>query len=84
MLESSALESIRKSAEEERRLRESREYHERSKREFAEKIQRLLRDAEAEQLSVVWHSTATIGRVTCVFNLRSFVITATDSPPSRV
>ena len=78
-LESSALESIR---EEERRLRESREYHERSQREDAEKIQRLLRDAE--HLSVVWHSTATIGRVTCVFNLRSFVITATDSPPSRV
>ena len=35
-LESSALESIR---EEERRLRESREYHERSQREDAEKIQ---------------------------------------------
>ena len=83
MLERSALESIRESAEEERRLRESREYRERSQREFEEKIQRLLRDAE--QLSVVWHSTtATIGRVTCVFNLRSFVITATDSPPSRI
>ena len=38
--------------EEERRLRESREYHERSQREDAEKIQRLLRDAE--QLSVVY------------------------------
>ena len=30
------------------------------------------------------HSTATIGRVTCVFNLRSFVIAATDIPPSGV
>ena len=39
-------------SEEERRLRESREYHEWSQREDAEKIQRLLRDAE--HLSVVY------------------------------